>query len=676
MNLAFLWHMHQPDYRNADGVMQMPWVFLHAIKDYYDMPWMLERHGTLKATFNITPPLIAQLKLYYENPEANDKFFALWLRDISSYNRTEYRWVLKICKSAHFETMVAGFESYERLYKQESYTNAEFFDLQVWFLLSWCGVYLRQNSSVVQEMLEREGSFSLDDKHALLHELTLFVQGIFDYYVSLKERDIISISTTPLNHPILPLLLDMQNAKIANESTNTPKYAINLEEDALLQIKRAQELFVDTFGFQNDGFWPAEGAVDVKSAALFKKCGASWIATDEEILFRSSGTSKRELLYAPYEYNGLAIAFRDHELSDLIGFNYRFFEPHHAADDFISRLQNIHKKHDDATVFIILDGENAWEFYKNNGFDFFDALYGSLKIAPFLQTLHMQDVLELTKKPLEHLAAGSWINGEFNTWVGHREKTRAWEFLYITKRDYEHHQELLDSATQERITKHFLAAECSDWFWWYGDDHFTEFGLEFDALFRSHLLDIYTLMQVAPPQDLLEPIIQNRSSSDFLLQPQSFLSPTISGKHGSFFEWIGSGVINEHKSASTMDLPKTPIKKILYGYDEQNLYFAFIPHKKAIKECEKLRIIIDPIGFSEELTMEEKNHITAKSGDVVYEAAYDTWLEARIEKAAIKEQKISLRFEVLKDGTVVQTLPGFGVLEIDIKCDFSERWFV
>ena len=675
MNLAFLWHMHQPDYRDTQGVMQMPWVFLHAIKDYYDMPWMLERHGTLKAAFNITPPLIAQLKLYYENPQSNDKFLALWLRETDSLNEAEYQWMLKICKSAHYETMVANIGWYEKLYKQESYTNQDFFDLQVLFLLSWCGAYLRQNNSALKEMLQREKGFTVEDKYALLDNLALFIKGIFDYYIKLKHTGMISLSTTPLNHPILPLLLDMQNAKIANETTSVPQYAMGLEEDALLQIIRAKELFMDTFGFEPDGFWPAEGAVDAKSAELFKKCGAAWIATDEEILFRSSGIRERALLYTPYEYNSLGIVFRDHRLSNFIGFDYRFLEPHKAADDFIAHLQSIHKNNEGATVFIILDGENAWEFYKNNAFDFFDALYSSIKSASFVKTLTMQEIAALPKKKLENLAAGSWINGDFNTWVGHKEKTRAWEFLYIAKRDYGHHKELLDRATQEKITEHFLAAECSDWFWWYGDDHFTEFGLEFDTLFRSHLLAVYSLMQVAPPQDFLKPIIQNRSSSDFLLQPQSFISPRISGRHSSFFEWIGSGVINEYSSASVMDLPKTPIKKILYGYDVQNLYFAFVPHEKAIQECQKLRIIIDPIAFSQEIVLDQKSRTRAKSGDILYEAAYDTWIEVRIERYAVKAKKLFFRFEILKDDAVVQTLPGFGMLEIDMECDFSERWF-
>ncbi|MDD5372298.1 MAG: glycoside hydrolase family 57 protein [Sulfurimonas sp.] len=676
MNLSFIWHMHQPDYRDEFGIIQMPWVFLHAIKDYYDMPWMLTRHSGLKATFNITPPLIRQLKLYYENPQNNDKFLNLWLRDISSLNRTEYRWMIKICKSTPYETMVSKIAYYDELYKKDSYTNQEFFDLEILFLLSWCGVYLRTNNTVVKEMLKRESGFVYEDKLSLLRELTHFVKGIFDYYAELKNRDIISISTTPLNHPILPLLLDMNSAKIANPSTNIPKYHLSLKDDALLQITRAKELFTDTFGFLPDGFWPAEGAVDENSVALLSECGVKWIATDEEILFRSINSRDRASLYTPYEYQDMCIAFRDHHLSDLIGFTYKFWEPQRAAKDFVSHLWMISDQNEDATVFIILDGENAWEFYDNNAFDFFDELYKNLTALSWLNILHMQDVYRLPRKKLSKLHAGSWIHGEFNTWVGHKEKSRGWEMIFITKRDYEHHKDSLDDDTKAKITEHFLASECSDWFWWYGDDHFTEFGLEFDALFRSHLISIYNLMKIAPPSDLFEPIIQNRSSVDFLLKPQSYISPQINGTHGSFFEWIGSGVVHENRTSSTMDMPKSPVMKILYGQDDENIYFAFDADEQIMKSCNMLRLIIDPIGFNEEIDICDKKHYLSSHADITYEVAYEDRIEIRIDKSSIKKQKLDFRFELSSGGTVIQTLPGFGVLEIDMDSDFSDRWFV
>jgi alpha-amylase/alpha-mannosidase (GH57 family) len=670
--------MHQPDYRDESGIVQMPWVFLHAIKDYYDMPWMLERHSGLKATFNITPPLIRQLKLYYDNPQNSDKFFNLWLREISSLNMAEYSWMIKICKSSTYDTVVSKMPSYDELYKKESYTHQEFFDLEVLFVLSWCGVYLRTNNAVVKEMLQKGKGFIYEDKLSLIHELTHFVRGIFDYYVELRERYIISISTTPLNHPILPLLLDMNSAKVANPSTNIPKHSISLKEDAFLQIDMAKELFEDTFGFQPDGFWPAEGAVDENSVALLSECGVKWIATDQEILFRSINSRDKANLYKPYDYNNMCIAFRDHELSDLIGFTYRFWEPKMAAKNFTSLLSSINDSHSDATVFIILDGENAWEFYDNNAFDFFDALYTDLASTPWLKTLHMQDIYGLDKKRLNRLAAGSWIHGEFNTWVGHKEKTRGWELIFVTKRDYEHHKDSLDEATKAKITEHFLASECSDWFWWYGDDHFTEFGLEFDTLFRSHLIAIYNLMKIAPPLDLFEPIIQNRSSVDFWLKPQSYISPDIDGRHGSFFEWIGSGVVYENRTSSTMDIPKGPVNKIFYGQDDECIYFAFDTDIEMMKRCKILRLIIDPIGFNEEIDIDftTQKQYCRKNGGIVFEVAFEDWLEIKIDASSIESQKLDFRFELSSGDAVIQTLPSFGELEIDMENDFSDRWFV
>jgi alpha-amylase/alpha-mannosidase (GH57 family) len=679
MNLAFIWHMHQPDYRDESGVMQMPWVFLHAIKDYYDMPWMISRHSGLKATFNITPSLILQLKLYYENPQNSDKFLNLWLQDQSSLDMQNYKWMIKICKSVPYETMAAPIESYSRLYKKESYEDGEFFDLQVLFILSWCGVYLRTNSKVVKDLLAKQRGYTYEDKLSLLEELREFISGIFDYYIELKKRDTLSLCTTPLNHPILPLLLDVQSATAANPSTNTPEYSISLKEDAVLHIQKAKDLFVKTFGFLPDGFWPAEGAVDEKSAALLYDYGAEWIATDEDILFRSISSKKRAALYTPYDYNGMCICFRDHQLSDLIGFTYRFWEAKIAVKDFISSLLLIDKTDKSATAFVILDGENAWEFYENNAFYFFDELYKSINSTAWLNTLHIEDIKKLPRKKLNKLAAGSWIGGKLDTWIGQREKNRAWELIFITKRDYEHHKESLDDALNAKITEHFLAAESSDWFWWYGDDHYTEFGLEYDALFRSHLICIYNLMQIEPPFDFFEPIIQKRSSKDFWIYPQSHISPHINGKNDSFFDWIGCGVVYESKFYATMDRKRGPIKKMLYGQDFENIYFAFEADMDEIKNFDfTLRTIIDPIGFDEEVSFdfEGKKEYKSKKSAIAYEVAYEDWVEIKIAKNAIKKQKLYFRFELSKDDMVIQVLPGFGMLEIDTQSDFSDRWFV
>jgi len=665
--------MHQPDYRDASGIMQMPWVFLHAIKDYYDMPWMMSRHEGTHATFNITSPIIQQLKLYYEHPASYDKFLGIWLQNPAHLEENDRSWLIKICKSTQFDTMVKPLPRYRELYTQEHFTNNDFVDLEVVFLLAWCGVYLRQNSEVVQELLLKERHFHEQDKIALLEELATFVRGIFDYYKELHAKGIITIATTPLNHPILPLLMNMNNAVAANPQTHIPQEHVTLEGDAELQIQRAKNLFRETFEFEADGFWPAEGGVDESSVKLLNSCGINWIATDEEILFKSLGSKERSALYFPYKYDGMTIGFRDHYLSDLIGFNYRHQDASTASGDFLSKLQEIHNANNEAMVFVILDGENAWEFFDNNAYDFFDTLYSDLITTSWCQTLSMDEVKLLPARDLTSLAPGSWIHGSFDTWVGHSEKTKAWEMIFLTKRDYQHHKENLSSEQKAKIIDHFLAAECSDWFWWYGDDHFTEFGAEFDELFRGHLISVYDLMNVNPPSDLFLPITKNRSASKFWLKPKSDIHPDINGKHDSFFEWIGCGVVYENKLFSTMDKIRGPIEKILYGQDEEKIYFAFEGEIRKMCKLYTLQMIIDPLNIREKILFQIG---TMHVHDLQIEVACDDWLEISITKNSITEANLAFRFELEEDGKIIQILPGFGELTIDIQSDYSQDWFI
>ncbi len=665
--------MHQPDYRDMNGIMQMPWVFLHAIKDYYDMPWMMARHNEMRATFNITAPLIEQLKLYYNEPARYDKFFTIWIKEPKNLNESEREWLIKLCKSTQFDTMVKEFPRYKELYNQEHFNNNELIDLQILFLLSWCGIYLRKNSDLIKNLIDKKRDYVGEDKNLLLEELSDFVSHIFEYYTQLHQDGIISLSTTPLNHPILPLLLDMNNASKANPNTTIPKEHFPLKDDAILQIKKVQELFFDTFGFKPNGFWPAEGAVDEKSVELLRQSGIDWIATDEDILFHSLNSNDRVNLYTPYNYKDMCIGFRDHYLSDLIGFTYRHKEPQEASHNFIQELSKIQNIRENETVFIILDGENAWEFYKNNGYDFFDALYNDISNATWMKTLNMDEVYKLPKKKLPYLAAGSWIHGEFNTWVGNSEKTKAWELIYLTKRDYDRHKNNLNEDIKDKISEHFLAAECSDWFWWYGDDHFTEFGAEFDELFRNHLINIYDLMGISPPNDILFPIIKDKTTQDFWLRPQSDISPTINGKIDSFFEWMGCGVIDESKLFSTMDKERGEVKKIHYGQDNEKIYFSFEIKRKMFCQIYTIDILIEPLNLKGTINFKDKKTFI---GDLEVEVVCGSCIEMAIDKTKIDIDEISIRFELVQDSSVIQILPGFGELKIDLGNDYSQNWFV
>ncbi|WP_457749787.1 glycoside hydrolase family 57 protein [Sulfurimonas sp.] len=673
MNLSFIWHMHQPDYRDTNGIMQMPWVFLHAIKDYYDMPWMLSRHENIKATFNITPTLIQQLKLYYKAPQDSDKFLFLWLKDPSQLQETQRKWLIKICKTSQYETMVEPLNRYKVLYRQERFDNSELIDLEVLFVLSWCGVYLKTKNLIVKELIEKEKDYTQEDKQQLLDTLASFIAQIFDYYKELHSQKRITIATTPFFHPILPLLMDMKNAQNANPNTKIPQNHMTLEEDARLHIVRSKKLFRETFGFEADGFWPAEGAVDSKSVALLTSLGIRWIATDEAILYKSLHVNNKNLIYKPYTYNKILIAFRDHYLSDLIGFQYRYKDAQAAADDFIQQLQKIQNTDTDNTAFIILDGENAWEFYKNNGFDFFEALYKNLNNLSWCNTRTMDEVKNLPCTALVHLAAGSWINGTFDTWVGNSQKTRAWELLFQTKKDYRHHKTALTQDTNTEITNHFLAAECSDWFWWYGEDHYTDFSEEFDTLFRSHLIEIYKLIGISPPQDLFIPIINNQSFSKFWIRPQSDITPVIDGRRDSFFEWMGCGTVDESKVFSTMEGGRGPVKKIYYGQDEKALYFSFEGTLRDLCQRAMLNIVIDPLNLNLKIAFNGGNVII---DGVAIQSRCQDYLEFSINKKMLGHTEIFIRFE-LNDGIkTLQTLPSFGELQINLNDDYSQNWFV
>lgn len=672
LNLSFFWHMHQPDYRGSDGVMKMPWVFLHAIKDYYEMPWLLSRYKGLKATFNITAPLIEQLNLY-RNPLKNDYFLSLWVLHPSQLEEEAKSTVIKICKSTQYETMVKPLARFETLVHQEAFSDEEMIDLEVVFMLAWCGNYLRQENLLVKELILKKEGFVQADKIRLLDVLCRFIETILPFYAALQKEGTISVSTTPYNHPILPLLIDINNAKRANAHTTLPQNPLSLSEDAVAQVERSVALYKKTFGRKPTGFWPAEGAVDEASIAIYKAHGLRWIATDELILFRSLGDGNRSNLYKPYRYEGMTIGFRDHGMSDLIGFTYRFRAGQDATEHFLHALRQIADEEKNPTLFVILDGENAWEFFENNGYDFFTTLYEGLEKIPWCTTVTMDEVSKLKNQGnLDTVFPGSWINGNFDTWSGHFEKNRAWELIYQTRRDVENFTGLISDDVAEKIRFHFLASQCSDWFWWYGDDHVTEFAVEFDALFRDHLTNIYTLLGQIPPSNLFDPIMTHKSNASFMRKPQSCITPVISGNNDTFFDWLGCGMIDERKLYSTMEGIRGPIDIIYYGNDRTSVFAAF----------EGKLSDVDSLNANLQITVEETGEKLSFSLDRPYNHNGDQLaIGERIELALSRSrfegvQSVRLRFEIIEGNRVIQTIPGNGALMIDLCDNYANNWFI
>ncbi len=656
--------MHQPDYRDSNGVISMPWVFLHAIKDYYDMLWIVSLHSGANVTFNITPTLIEQLEMYKRGCEC-DRFIRLLLKDVDMLTLEERAYLNKLCRTSNVETMVKPLRGYAELFGMGSLEGKQLRDLEVFYLLSWCGTYLRKYSDIIASLLNKGGSFSEDDKAELVEELLKFVEGILPYYGRLYSEGRIELSTTPYAHPILPLLIDVNEARAANPLTVTPDNAFSLADDALLHVERSKEVFAEVFGGAPRGFWPAEGGVSERAVNMLHKMGGEWCATDEAVFFRSIGVEDRTQLYKPCVFNGMRLFFRDRVLSDRVGFVYKMWSEHKAVEDFVEYVGSLNSG---SLITCILDGENPWEFYPDNGFGFLNALYS--RVSGEFDMVKLGDVGGEYVE-LEHLAPGSWINGDFSTWIGHPEKNRAWEILFDTRRDYMRHKQ----GGDDDVINHFLVAECSDWYWWYGDDHATSFKVEFDTLFRSHLVAVYKAIGVNPPANLLVPIVRNRKTVAYINKPKFPISPVINGVFDSFFEWLGAGVVDEARWFSTMDA-RFPIKRLYYGCDDRNVYVALEGDVESIARGRIIVIVGDseksivlPVSRQLVRVYPKDDRCVAIVSREVVEMSIDRRLFGTAETAR-------LRMEVEVDGSVIQILPGFGYLEINLKEDYARNWFV
>ncbi len=638
--------------------MKMPWVFLHAIKDYYEMPWLMSRYPGLKATFNLSASLIEQLLLYRE-PLKFDAFLALWASNPVDLSQSERVWLIKLCTSTQYETMARPIARYSELYYQESFSDEELIDLEVVFLLAWCGNYLRECNDKVKALFLKQQGYAEEDKTDLLDTLSDFVQDILPFYADLQRRGIISVSTTPYFHPILPLLIDMENGSRANSETQLPKGAYSLAEDAREHVVRSVELYESIFQCKPNGFWPSEGAVDEQSIALYKEYGIKWIATDEAIVHRTLQNNAPSLHYKPYNYDGMTVVFRDHGLSDLIGFEYRHMEGSRASSHFIETLHKISLQEKNPHIFVIVDGENAWEFYPNNGLDFFNGLYGALSNLSWCKTMTMDEVsCEPDRTLLDHITPGSWIHGTFDTWVGHREKNRAWELIFQTRRDVEQYG--LNNEISKEIRYHLLASECSDWFWWYGEDHFTEFSFEFDALFRGHLIHIYRLMGKEIPSHLWDTIISDAVMKPASRKPHNMISPEIGVHESPFYDWIGCGMMDERVGFSTMDRVRGPVDIIYYGFDESSCYMAM---EGDVVRAHDMYIAVIMQETNERIILEPK--------------AVGNRLEFSFSRELFNTNRtVHLRFELIHENNIVQTMPSNGFLLLELDDHFTNDWFI
>ena len=561
VKLALLWHMHQPNYEDlATGEHILPWVRLHAIKDYWGMVAMLDAFPRVHVTFNLVPSLLAQVESFAAG-RARDRHLEIGLKPAAELTEDEGRWLVANGFHAPYGRMIGPYPRYAELHARREHQGVfdiqDLLDLQVWHKLTWMDPDLLAGDARLRALVEKGHDFSEADKSSLREMELELLRLVIPAYRAASDRGQVELATSPFYHPILPLLCDSDVHLRAHPNAARPAHRFARPEDARAQITRAIAFHERAFGHRPAGMWPSEGSVSDEAVALMAGAGIRWIATDEDILSRSLsmplprdgyGHAERpDVLYRPHRAgaNGPIAFFRDHTLSDRIGFHYQSWDSGAAAHDFIERVREAGRRFSVATggevgtVSVILDGENAWEHFEGGGRPFLRTLYGALEAAPDIQTVTMSEACAGPVGELPSIFPGSWINADFYIWIGHRDDHRAWTQLGELRSVFDARADSVPAEARERAFEEILAAEGSDWFWWYGDDHSSDHDRDFDDLFRRHLRNAYAALDVPVPDELHCSNISTGPLPE-RLEPLGPIAVTLDGLVTSDAEWAGA----------------------------------------------------------------------------------------------------------------------------------------
>jgi alpha-amylase/alpha-mannosidase (GH57 family) len=606
--IAFLWHMHQPYYEDlVTREHILPWVRLHGLKDYYGMVALLREFPAIRMTFNLVPSLLVQLEAFAAN-RARDRYLEAGLKPAEELTEQDVFFLLQDFFHAQRPRMIEVYPRYAELLAHRGYTGSEaeirsatrrfspddLRDLQVWQKLAWIDPLYLESDQRVQELVARDRNFTEEDKATLRAVELELLNAIIPAYRALAAQGQIEISTSPFYHPILPLLCDTDIYKRTHPESKLPRHRFVHPEDALEQLKRAVTCHERLFGKPPVGLWPSEGSVSDDIVPLVARAGFRWLATDEQILARTLGITfqrdnnghvdQPERLYAPYVMTAggvrIGCGFRDHTLSDLIGFTYASWGAEAAADDFVRRLEEAGRRYTarsggEGTIFIILDGENAWEHFEGGGRPFLRALYRRLSRHRELRTVTMAEACRGGGAELPTIFPGSWIDANFYIWIGHPDDHRAWSQLAEAREAVAAGSG--DVSAVARAQEEVLIAEGSDWFWWYGDDHSSNHDLEFDDLFRRHLRNVYRLLDKPIPDELFVSNISVGAPAAVQSLPTGLLAPTLDGEETSYFEWLGAGCVESRDIAGAMHQAerRAPLLTMMrFGFDRERLYVS------------------------------------------------------------------------------------------------------
>jgi alpha-amylase/alpha-mannosidase (GH57 family) len=717
VRLAFLWHMHQPLYREPDtGEFLLPWVRLHATRAYYDMAWMLERHPAIRCTVNFTPVLLEQLEAYARG-DARDRFLEVSRKRAEDLLPEERQAVLRSFFMIDWETAVKPLPRYWELLQKRGrdvryldlaqvagqFTDGDVADLQVLFNLAWFGFGAVEDDEGLRALLAKGRGFTEGDLRYVLETQQRVVAEIVPRWQRLAERGQVELSTTPYYHPILPLVCDTDAARRAMPGVALPpRFA--WPEDARWHVREALATHERHFGKAALGMWPAEGSVSPEAVEVLASEGVRWAATDEGVLLHSLPPhgSRLRALYRPWRVQAgareLSMLFRDRGLSDLIGFSYSRTAAREAVADFTSHLDAIGEAWEDdgqagpATVGVFLDGENPWEHFQGSGREFLETLYQRLEAPGGLSTVTMSEATADAPGPaIPRIHSGSWIEANYRIWIGHEEDRCAWTALGRAREALARAEASPPpDVTPEALAlarRHLYAAEGSDWYWWYGDDFHTELAVEFDALFRALVVTACQLIHAPLPIEALEPIKRvgapAHGEAKPLREPTLLITPSIDGRETTYFEWQGGGLYRPGQARGSMFAATQAFQALHYGFDLQNLYLRLDPveaPQRTGEVCSTVRLELVAAQVQAQVEMaavpDGAEHPGRHAGGALGRSAFARVMEMALPFAALglkKGDRVAIAAHVMRGDVEVERLPRFGYVTFTVPDEDFER---
>jgi len=584
--------MHQPLYKDlVTGEYRLPWTRFHALKDYYGMVKVLEDFPAVHQTFNLVPSMILQIQDYASGAAA-DPFLDCAIKPAEDLSEAEREFVLRYFFQANADHLIYRYPRYGQLFDvwkacganpraaMNHFSVQDLRDLQVLSQVAWFDEEFQEHDEEVKALIAKGRDYSLDDQKLMARKEREILGQVVPVYKEFSARGQIEMSTTPFYHPILPLICDSDIAGVSHPGVTLPE-RFQYPQDALDQLKRARQYMQSQFGRAPVGLWPSEGSVSDAALALAAEAGFEWAASDNGVLARTvNQDAGPEVTYRSYLWRQnsreLRMIFRDHFLSDQVGFVYSGWRAEDAAANFLERIrENTRVMRDrgaDVLVPIILDGENAWEYYDHNGRPFLRELYRRIAESPDLAALTVSEALALdTPRTIDHIHPGSWIDANFDIWIGAEEDNIAWEYLLAARRKFDELAPAVSEQQRALAYEELLISEGSDWCWWYGPEHVSENRIEFDELYRQHLANVYHALGVAAPAELSVPILRS-GVPDLNRAPTHPIHPVIDGQVTSYFEWMSAGRYHPDNRSGAMHSAEPRIRDLYYGADADNLY--------------------------------------------------------------------------------------------------------